>query len=74
MADSLKADTTTPLSDRDIESITLEPEQYPSGIQTPDQRRRWELAHALAQEIYGDLGPQHTWPATRAIYNGPWPT
>lgn len=48
--------------------------QYPPYVVTDEQKRRWAMAAEMAQGMFGDVDGANVWSATRAIYNGPWPT
>lgn len=50
------------------------PENHPPYVRTAEQRRRWDLAAAIAEGIFGDTDQANVWSATRALYQGPIPT
>ena len=47
---------------------------YPPYVRTPEERRRWRLADAVARLIYEGTGEAMIWIATRAIYRSGIPT
>lgn len=48
---------------------------YPIYVNSDEERRRWDLAVGIAQELFGDIGdPSQVWMAARSIYQGPIPT
>lgn len=49
---------------------------YPPFVSSAEQRRRWDLAEALARALFGDIeSPEAAvWQATRSLYRGPLPT
>jgi hypothetical protein len=49
-------------------------ESYPPYITTDAERARWDVSAAIADQLFGDLGPEHAWMATRAIYRDGAPT
>ncbi len=48
--------------------------EYPPYVVSEEERQRWDLAHGIATELFGDVGPDHVWMAARSIYQGPIPT
>ena len=48
--------------------------EYPPYVVSDDERERWDLSLGIATELFGDVGPDHVWMATRSIYRGPIPT
>lgn len=49
-------------------------EHYPFYVRTDEQRSRWDLALAVAREMFGGDGEEAVMYSTRAIYNGDIPT
>jgi hypothetical protein len=47
--------------------------EYPSYVVTEEDRRRWDLARAIAIQIFGDSAAD-VWQATRALYQADMPT
>ena len=47
---------------------------YPPYVSNADDRERWDLAAAIAEETFGEDGPAAVWSATRALFHGPIPT
>jgi hypothetical protein len=63
------------MSDGDrIDSAAADRSIYPPYIQTDEERRRWNLAEAIARELFGDLDAASVWMATRAIFRCEIPT
>ena len=61
---------------RDADARSEDP-RYPPYVRTAEERRRWDLAAAVAEEVFGNPdggGPGSVWQATRAIYSSPIPT
>lgn len=46
---------------------------YPPYVTTEAERERWDLAVGIAVELFGGVGPDHVWMATRSIYRGSIP-
>jgi hypothetical protein len=52
-----------------------EPEIYPPYVRSATEKRRWNLAAAIAKGLFADLGdPASLWMATRVIYRSDIPT
>jgi hypothetical protein len=53
-----------------------EAERYPPYVAGAEQRRRWDLCVAIAQELYeGSEGAAAViWQTTRVLYHGSLPT
>ena len=49
-------------------------EMYPQYVRTPEERRRWRLADAVARLVYEGTGEAMIWMATRTIYRSGIPT
>ncbi len=47
---------------------------YPQYVRTPEERRRWRLADAVARLIYEGTGEATIWMAARTIYRSGIPT
>lgn len=47
----------------------LAPHSYPPYVRSEQERRRWELATAIARRDFEGDGAAAIWMATRAIYN-----
>lgn len=43
-------------------------EIYPPYVSGEEQRRRWDLAAAIARRLFGEAGEAQVWMATRSIY------
>ena len=62
-----------------IESPIVEanrPGQYPDGVETPEQRKRWDAARLAAIKVAREIeGDEYTvYLATRSLYNSDIPT
>ena len=50
-------------------------EHYPPYVVTSEQRHRWDLAHAIAELVFGDTGDAAAvWMAARTVYRLDLPT
>lgn len=49
-------------------------EHYPPYITNDEERRRWDVALAIARQLFGDVDEASVWMATRSIYKGDIPT
>jgi hypothetical protein len=48
---------------------------YPDYVQSPEEHRRWELAFAIANQLFPEPGCElAAMDAAEAIFHGPWPT
>jgi hypothetical protein len=56
------------------ETSQAEPERYPPFVASEEERRRWDVAAAIARLLFGDVDEASVWYATRAYYRAPWPT
>jgi hypothetical protein len=43
---------------------------YPPWVLSDEERRRWDLAAAIAAHLHAEDGAAQIWYATRAIYQG----
>lgn len=44
-------------------------QEYPPFVTTPEARERWDFSKAIAEDLFGDLGEEAVWGATRVIYS-----
>lgn len=49
-------------------------QEYPPFVSTAEARERWDLCRGIAEELFGDLGAEAVWGATRAIFSSDIPT
>ncbi len=48
--------------------------RYPSGVEDPEQRRRWDYADGVARQIFGDLGEEAIFMAAVVLFESEVPT